>query len=73
MKCQLQNFIILMIIRALKNNSSGIGIRMSHNVTIIRGADKSWIEFQRKDGRPVRVFDFFQLGLHIDWYDFDDQ
>lgn len=68
MKCQVQNSIILMIIDALKHNSSGIGIRITHHITIRRGHEKSWIEFKRKDGKPVRAFDFFNLGLHIDWY-----
>lgn len=68
MKCQVQNSIILMIIDALKHNTSGIGIRITHHITIRRGYDKSWIEFQRKDGKPVSAFDFFNLGLHIDWY-----
>ena len=68
MKCQLQNFIIPMIIEALKYSSSGIGIRLTHHITITRGPDQSWIEFRRKDGKPVNAFDFFNLGLHIDWY-----
>ncbi|QRY55993.1 hypothetical protein [Sphingobacterium siyangense] len=68
MRCQLQNSIILMIIEALKHNSSGIGIRITHHITITRGREKSWIAFQRKDGQPVSAFDFFNLGLHIDWY-----
>ena len=68
MKCQLQNFIILLIIDALKNNTSGIGIRITHDIIILRGSENSWIEFRRKDGKPVNDFDFFQLGLHMDWY-----
>jgi len=58
--------IILMIIDALKHNSSEIGI--THHITIRRGPEKSWIEFRRKDANPVQAFDFFNLGLHIDWY-----
>ncbi|KKO89265.1 hypothetical protein AAW12_24490 [Sphingobacterium sp. Ag1] len=69
MKCQLQNFIIFLIIDVLKNNSSGIGIRMTHEINIMRGHHQSWIEFKRKVGKPVNAFDFFNLGLHIDWYD----
>jgi hypothetical protein len=66
MKFQLQNSIILIIIDALKNNSSGIGIRITDHVIIRRDHEKSWIKFQRKDGKSVNVFDFFNLGLHID-------
>lgn len=55
-------------IDALKNNTSGIGIRITHHIIILRGRENRWIEFRRKDGKPVNAFDFFQLGLHIDWY-----
>ena len=58
-----------MIIDALKHTTSGIGIRITHHITIKRDHEKSWIEFQRKDGKEVNAFDFFNLGLHIDWYD----
>ncbi len=57
-----------MIIDALKHSSSGIGIRISHEIRITRGPDKSWIKFWRKDGKPVNAFDFFNIGLHIDRY-----
>ena len=58
-----------MIIEALKHSSSGIGLRITHQITITRGPEQSWIEFHRKDGKPVNPYDFFNLGLHIDWYD----
>lgn len=56
-----------MIIEALKH-SSGIGLRVTHHITITRGLEQSWIEFKRKDGKPVNAYDFFNLGLHLDWY-----
>lgn len=67
MKMKVQNFIILLIIDALKNNVHGKGMRLVYDITIDRGHEESTIEFKRKDGQHDNPRDFFFLGLYIDW------
>lgn len=62
-----QSTLILEIIRALKNNSSGIGLRKMYYIKIKRGGYTSSITFTPKEGREMNARDFFFLGLDIDW------
>ncbi|MBV8326631.1 hypothetical protein [Chryseobacterium sp.] len=65
MKISSQNDLILEIIKALKYNSSGIGLRQMYDVKIFRGPETSSIEFTPKEGREINPRDFFYLGLDI--------
>lgn len=67
-KIESQASLILEIIKALKHNSSGIGLRSLYDIKIERPSyNNSRIIFTAKEGKEINPRDFFYLGLHINW------
>jgi hypothetical protein len=65
-KIEAQASIILEVVKALKYNSSGIGLRKIYDIKIER---KSYfnnkITFTAKEGKEINPLHFFYLGLDI--------
>lgn len=65
-KIESQSSLILDIIKALKHNCSGIGLRVIYDIKIERPSyNNSRIIFTAKDGKEINPRDFFYLGLDI--------
>jgi len=65
-KIEAQASIILEIVKALKYNSSGIGLRVLYNIKIERNNYfNNKITFTAKEGKEINPLHFFYLGLDI--------
>lgn len=65
-KIEAQASLILEVVKALKYNSSGIGLRRIYNIKIERPSyDNNRIIFTAKEGKEINPRDFFYLGLDI--------
>ena len=67
MKIEAQASLILEIVKALKYNSSGIGLRYLYDIKIERPSyNNTRIIFTPKEGKEINPLHFFYLGLDID-------
>ncbi|VXB01943.1 hypothetical protein [Chryseobacterium sp. 8AT] len=65
-KIESQASLILEVIKALKYNTSGIGLRTIYDIKIERlSYENSRIIFTAKEGKEIDPRDFFYLGLDI--------
>lgn len=63
-----QDFIVLAILDALESSIQGQGMRMICTIDYNLGIKNSWIEFTRKDGKPLEAKDAFWLGYLVREY-----
>ena len=65
-KIESQASFILEVIKALKYNTSGIGLRIIYDIKFERlSYENCRITFIAKEGREINPRDFFYLGLDI--------
>ncbi|WBV60254.1 hypothetical protein PFY12_14595 [Chryseobacterium camelliae] len=65
-KIEAQASLILEVVKALKYNSSGMGLREIYDIRIERPSyNNNRIIFTAKEGKEINPRDFFYLGLDI--------